>query len=239
MSLDGRVAIVTGAAGGAGRAVVAALAGEGVRLGLVGSRVERLEALAGELGLAPDAWIAGGADLRDAAAARSVVEAVVDRFGRLDIVVHLVGGWTGGTAVTETPDEPYASMLDQHLWTTLNVVRAAVPPMTAAGWGRIVAVSSPVAADPPARQAAYAVGKAAEEAVLATLAREVAGSGVTVNVLRVRAIDATGARDREPSPKNASSTTPEEIAAAILYLCSERAGVVNGARIPLTGAGGG
>jgi NAD(P)-dependent dehydrogenase (short-subunit alcohol dehydrogenase family) len=238
MILAGRVALVTGAAGGAGRAVVGALAGEGVRLGLVGSRVERLETLAGELGLAPGAWSASGADLRDASAARSAIEAVGARFGRLDIVVHLVGGWTGGTAVTETPDEPFASMLDQHLWTTLNVVRAAVPAMTAAGWGRIVAVSSPVAADPPAGLAAYAVGKAAEEALLATLAREVAGSGVTVNLLRVRSIDTTGARDREPSAKNASSTAPGEIAAAILYLCSEEARVVNGARIPLMGAGG-
>jgi NAD(P)-dependent dehydrogenase (short-subunit alcohol dehydrogenase family) len=237
VSLDGRVAIVTGAAGGAGRAVVETLARDGVRFGLVGTRAERLEALAGELALASDTWSAQGADLRDAAAAREAVEGILARFGRVDIVVHLVGGWTGGTSILDTPDLQFTSMLDQHLWTTLNIVRAVVPSMTAAGWGRVLAVSSPVAAEPPARMGAYGVGKAAEETLLATLAREVAGTGVTVNLLRVRSIDVAGERDRTPSAKTASWTTPSEIAAAIRYLCSDEARTVNGARIPLFGVG--
>ena len=234
MGLDGRVAVVTGAAGSAGRAVTRELAANGVRLGLVGSRLERLEALAGELGLEQDRWFGVAADLRDAAAASGAMDAVLARFGRIDVVVHLVGGWTGGTAVVDTPDAEFTSMLDQHLWTTLNVVRAAVPHMLAGGWGRVVAVSSPVASDPPPKLAAYAVGKAAEEALLGTLAREVSGTGVTVNVLQVRTIDATHDRDAAPTPKNASWTTPEEIAAAVRYLCSDEASPVNGARIPLS-----
>jgi len=73
--------------------------------------------------------------------------------------------------------------------------------------------------------------------LMLTLAKELAGSGVTANVLQVRTIDASHERDREPTPQNASWTTPEEIAATISYLCSEEARVINGARIPLYGGG--
>jgi NAD(P)-dependent dehydrogenase (short-subunit alcohol dehydrogenase family) len=90
---------------------------------------------------------------------------------------------------------------------------------------------------PAAKVSAYAVGKAAEEALLLTLAREVAGTGVTVNVLQVRVIDTAHERDSAPSAKNVAWTTPEEIAAAVRFLCSDAARVVNGARIPLYGAG--
>jgi NAD(P)-dependent dehydrogenase (short-subunit alcohol dehydrogenase family) len=101
----------------------------------------------------------------------------------------------------------------------------------------VVVVSSPQASNPPANNGPYAAAKAAQEALIMTLAREVAGSGVTANALQVRTIDVNHERDRERTSKNASWTTPEEIAAAIIYLCSDEARVVNGARIPLYGGG--
>jgi NAD(P)-dependent dehydrogenase (short-subunit alcohol dehydrogenase family) len=195
---------------------------------LLGTRLDRLEGLATELALAPDRWHGAAVDLRDPVATAAAVEAVVARFGRADILVHVVGGWSGGTSVAETPLEAFGSMLDQHLWTTLHVTRALLPHLLAGGWGRIAAVSSPVASNPPAKMAAYAVGKAAQEALLSTLAREVSGTGTTVNMLLVRTIDTAHLRDADPNPKNASS-------AALGYLLSEEGGVVNGARIPLFG----
>ncbi len=166
VDLSERVALVTGAAGPAGRAVVAALAAAGARVALIGSTLERVEAVAHELGLDRDGWLAVGADLRDAAQARDAVGAVLERFGRIDVLAHLVGGWTGGVPASETPDDAFRSMLDQHLWTTVNVARTVVPVMVEAGFGRIVAVSSPVVTETPARTAAYTVGKAAEEAMI-------------------------------------------------------------------------
>jgi NAD(P)-dependent dehydrogenase (short-subunit alcohol dehydrogenase family) len=175
------------------------------------------------------------ADLRDKAAAEAAVAAVEQRFGRIDALVHLVGGYHGGESVTDVRDAEMAAMLSQHLWTTLNMVRAVVPRMAAAGWGRIVAVSSPMATTPGKGVSPYAVGKAAQEALLGTLAREVAGSGTTVNLVLVRTIDVEHQRDTEPSPKNASWTTPEEISAEIVHLLSDEAAVINGAKIPLFG----
>jgi NAD(P)-dependent dehydrogenase (short-subunit alcohol dehydrogenase family) len=134
-------------------------------------------------------------------------------------------------------DRDIRDMLEQHLWTTLHVARAVVPGMVERGFGRIVAVSIPNASSPGTEMAAYAVGKAAQESLLLALSREVAGSGVTVNVLHVRAIDVAHERDRARTSKNASWTTPEEIAATIRFLASDEAGRINGARIPLYGAG--
>ncbi|MBP1706164.1 MAG: 3-oxoacyl-[acyl-carrier protein] reductase [Chloroflexi bacterium] len=235
MDLRERVAVVTGAAGGLGRVLAADLGRGGARLGLVGAHLERLEAVAAELGLPAERTLTLAADLRDPDAAESAVAAVVERFGRLDILAHVVGGWTGGTSVLDTPRDKFAAMLDQHFWTTLNVTRAAVPRMTAGGWGRIVAVSSPLASSPTARMSAYAAGKAAQETLLVTLARELAGSGTTVNVLQVRTIDVKHERDGAPTERNASWTTPEEISAAFAWLLTDEAAVVNGARIPLFG----
>ena len=90
-------------------------------------------------------------------------------------------------------------------------------------------------ASPGPRMAPYVAAKSAQEALLRSLARDVAGSGVTANLIAVRAIDAEHERETAPSPKNAAWTTPEEIVATIRYLCSPDASAINGARIPLDG----
>jgi len=208
-----------------------------MRLALVGSRLRPLKALGAELRLAEDRWTALAADLRKAALAEKAVASVADRFGKVDILVHLVGGYHGREPVVSTRDAEVAAMLSQHVWTTLNMARAVIPRMAAGGWGRIVAVSSPLASAPTKNVAPYAIGKAGQEALLGTLAREVAGTGTTVNLVLVRTIDVDHQRDTEPSPKTASWTTPEEISATIRHLVSDDASVINGAKIPLYGNG--
>ena len=230
-----RVALITGAAGGLGRVLAPDLVASGYDLALFGSNGERLSTLSEELGLAEDRHLDIAVDLKDAQAATGAIDAVYERFGRVDALAHLVGGWTGGTPVADSDDEPFISMIDQHLWTTLNVVRALSPRMVAASTGRIVAVSSPLAVRPVAGMGAYAVGKAALDALFATLAQELSGTGVTANLVRVRTIDAGHVRDAELSDKNANWTTPEEISAAIRYLFSDDARVVNGEALGLHG----
>ncbi len=236
MGLENRVAVITGATGGLGRVVARRLAEEGARLALVSSDSGHLEALGKELSLPEERWLASAADLASSVGAQAAAEAALAKFGRIDILLHLVGGWTGGKTVLQTSTEQVGSMLQQHLWTTFYVAQAFVPHLVANGWGRIMAVSAPTATRPAAKSAPYAAGKAAQEALLLTLARELAGSGVTANLLVVRAIDAQHRRDSEGTAETANWTTPEEIASAIVYLCSDAAGVVNGARIPLYGA---
>jgi NAD(P)-dependent dehydrogenase (short-subunit alcohol dehydrogenase family) len=105
--------------------------------------------------------------------------------------------------------------------------------MVERGWGRVLAVTAPVASEPTAKSAPYAVGKAAEEALLRSLAKETANTGVTVNLVVVKSIDLTG--ERLTDPKKSSWTTPDEIAATFRFLASDDAAAITGARIPLLG----
>jgi NAD(P)-dependent dehydrogenase (short-subunit alcohol dehydrogenase family) len=232
---DDRVVLITGATGALGRVAARAFAADGARLGLAGTNRGRLAAVAAEARLPDDRWVAAIGDLRDGAATRAAVDAVTERFGRVDVVLHLVGGFVPGAPIAELDEDRLRSMLDQHLWTTLHVTRAVVPGMVERGWGRILAVTSFTTATTPARAGIYATTKAAQETMLEVLAKECAGTGVTVNLVAVRAIDAEHARDAEPSPKTAGWTTPEEIVATFRFLASDAAARISGARIPLDG----
>lgn len=230
-----RVVCITGATGGLGRVAAAAFAADGGRLGLVGTDRGRLDTLAAELGLPDDRWAAGVGDLRDGEAAAAAIGAVADRLGPIDILLHLVGGWSGGSGIADVDPAALDDMLGQHVWSTFHVTRAVVPGMVERGFGRILAVTTAFTANPGPRMTAYVGPKAAQEAILRSVAREVAGTGVTVNVLAVKTIDAKHERETDPTSKNAAWTTPEEIVATMRFLCSDAAGPINGARVPLDG----
>jgi len=230
-----RVALVTGATGSLGRVVVGTFAADGWRLGLMGTDSDRLCEVADAAGLADDRWAPAVADLTDRSIAEAAVEEVVARLGRVDALLHLVGGYAGGGPIVDFADNELRSMLDQHVWSTLNVTRAVVPGMIERGWGRVVAVIASSVVTTPPKLAAYSVAKAAEETLLRTLAREVARDGVTVNVIAVRKIATDRERAQGTSPTAAAWTTPEEIATTMRYLCSDEAAAITGQRIALDG----
>ena len=231
-----RVVIITGASGGLGTVVARQFAERGARLALLDRNLERLEGQMADLGLTNDKCLLSTSDLTEADAVRTAATDVVGKFGRADILLNLVGGFTGGKDVVELAQDDLSDMLRQHVWTTFHLAQAFVPHLIANGWGRFLVISSPRAFSPGGGNAAYVIGKAGGEVLTLSLAQELKDTGVTANVILVRSIDVGHMRDREPTPENASSTTPEEIAAAIMYLCSDEARTVNGARIPLYGA---
>ena len=235
MTLIDRAVVITGATGGLGQVASKEFARRGAQLALVGKRLDKLDELSAGLGLPPERVLTHAGNLVDSEAAGQLVRAVRDKFGRLDVLLHLVGGWSGGKPVEKVPDREVEVMLQQHLWTSLHLFRAVLPNMRAQAWGRIVAVSSPTASQPAAERAPYAIGKAAQEALVLTMAQELKGSGVTANLVVVSTIDVAGQRLAKPAASNANWTTPDEITATLLYLCSDEAGTINGARIPLHG----
>lgn len=219
-----RVIVISGAAGATGRQAAKAFAERGASLALLGRQQVKLDALARDLALPPERLLLRSVDLLDEAALRDAAEAVVAQFGHVHVLTHLVGGWTGGATLAESSPADLKFMLDQHVWTTYHLARAFVPAMQAGGWGRFLVVSSPFATMPSAQMGPYAVGKAAQEALVLTLADEFKGTSLTANILQVRSIDVQG---------QGKGASPAEIVAAMLYLSSDEAGKVNGARIPL------
>ncbi len=235
MALENRVAVIAGATGGLGRVVTKELAAQGLRVALLGSEQGRLDALVTDLGLQAGKYSTHLANVEDAAEVQNTAKAVMDAFGQVDVLFNFVGGWSGGKPVVETDPQAVRDMLSQHLWSTFYLAQAFVPHLIANKWGRIALVSSPTATTPQANRSPYAVGRAAQQALLLTLAQELKGTGVTANMVVVNMIDTKHERDSAPSHKNAEWTTPEEITSALLYLLSDEAHVVNGARIVLYG----
>ena len=233
---NGRVVVITGATGGLGQVVARRFGALGHRIVLVGSHPNRLADLMRELNLPAEKVMDFAADLTQPEAADKLRQAVGDKFGRVEILLHFVGGWMGGKALEEVTADEVAAMVSQHVWTTFYLAQAFIPGMRQKGWGRLIVISSPVAGTPPARNLPYTVGKSGQEAMVLTLAEELKYSGVTANIIRVRTIDINHERETAPSAKNVFWTTPEEIASAIEFLCSDDGATVNGARLPLYGS---
>jgi len=223
--MSGRVIAITGATGKLGQVVSAKFADTGARLALLARSEEEVAALASELpgGLERHAGFA--VDLGDGASARAAAAAVRERLGPAAVLLQLVGGYAGGTPFVDGDDEEFRHLLDLNLWSTIHAVRAFLPDVLAADHGRIVTVSTYVAAAPTPKHAAYAATKAAVEALTISVARDLAGTTATSNVVVLRAIG-----DEKPTEQR-----PEEIAAVMAWLCSAEAGTINGQRIPLIG----
>ncbi len=236
MSIQDHVVVITGATGVLGRVVARQFADQGANLALFSRSSENLEAVLEELELPTERTIISAVDIGDEQSLQSALAKVVDRFGRLDILIHLVGGWTGGSTIIDTDTNTVTEMLDQHLWTTYHLSRLAVPHLLANNWGRFIVISTPFTSRPAAKLGAYSIAKAAQETLMITLSEELKGSGVTANILRVKTIDIAREKVTAPSSENAFWSTPEEISSAVLFLCTDQAAAINGARIPLYGS---
>jgi NAD(P)-dependent dehydrogenase (short-subunit alcohol dehydrogenase family) len=222
--LDGRVFVITGATGATGKTAGTVFAEKGASLVLVGTDQGKLDALAPELNLPAARLLAVTADLRNGPAVQRVAEAVSAKFGRVDALIHLVGGFIGGKQISESTAEDLESMLNQHAWTTFNLLQAFCPRLAANKWGRILVVSASSVAHPNGKSGPYVAAKAAQEALILTAAAELKDSGVTANILQVKAIDVKG---------DGKGSSPADIVACMLNLCSDESAKVNGERIPV------
>ena len=235
-ALRDRVVLISGAAGALGSAVTREFARTQARLALTGRSRKKLEQLVTETGLPTERAFAVAADVTQADGVKNLVEAVVDHFGRIDVLLNTVGGWSGGKPVGETAVEEWDRMLALNLRSAFLLSRAVLPLMLEAGWGRIVHVSSKTAVAPRAKQAAYAVSKMGLITLIEVIAAEVRGSGVTANVILPSIIDTPANRASMPKADPRKWVPRERIAATMRFLCSDAAASINGARIPIYGA---
>jgi len=219
-----RVIVITGATGVLGNLTAKTFAAQGHSLALLDNDQNKLNVLTRDLNLPSERLFTSVVDLRNRQAVQDSAEAVSAKFGGVHALIHLVGGWVGGKTLAETGVEDVESMLGQHVWTTFHLFQAFSPLLAANNWGRVITISPSTVSNPPAKRGAYLATKAAQENLVLTLAAELKESGVTANIIQVRAIDVE---------KKGTGTTPAEIVAAMQYLFSDEAGKITGARIPL------
>ena len=224
-ALKDRVVVITGATGKLGQVVARRFADGGARLALLARDEERCVGLAASLPGGLQRHQGVRVELFDAESALGAADTVRARLGPASVLLHLVGGYFGGTPFVDTTDDDWRGQVELNLMSTIHAVRAFLPDISAAEQGRVVAISTPVAGAPTPGHAAYAATKAAVEALIMSIGRDLAGTTATANVLLVRAIG-----DEKPN-----QTRPDELAAAMEWLISPAAGAVNGQRIPVLG----
>lgn len=224
-----RIVVLTGATGKLGPSVAAAFAAGGDRLALLARDGDEVAAMAASLPGEAGSHAGFAVDLQSAEGARRAAAAVRERLGPASVLLHLVGGYAGGTSLEDADERLWRDLFELNFWATFHTLRAFLPDIRTAGEaGRIVTVSTPLAGAPVANIGPYAASKGAVETITLTVARELAGTGATANVILVRTIG-----DAKPT-----HTRPEEIAAAMRWLASAEAGATSGQRIPLVGRAG-
>lgn len=223
--MNDRVVAVTGARGALGRAVVTAAVQAGLRVAAI-DRATGGKARDGVLDL-------DGVDLTDAEGARAAIAAVVERFGRLDALLNVAGGFVWQTVGDAEP--AWDRMFALNLTTALNAGRAALPHLEASEAGRIVNVGSAAALNPGAGMGAYGASKAAVHALTRSLAEEIKAGSVTVNAVLPSILDTPANRAEMPDADPAAWVAPADLAAVILFLASPASRAMTGALVPVTG----
>ncbi|MBL8176500.1 MAG: SDR family NAD(P)-dependent oxidoreductase [Bryobacterales bacterium] len=228
MRLANKVAMVTGAKGGLGSFVTEALLSAGATVVGVSRSIKASD-------FAHAAFHAHAAELGSLDAARQAVSSIVAAQGRLDAVVHLVGGFEMGGYVEDTSGEAFAKMMELNLYSALRLFQAALPGMRAQGSGRLVAIGSRAALEPGANTSAYNVSKAALVSLVRTIAEETKTAGISANVVLPGTMDTAANRAAMPGADFARWVQPGQVAALIVHLLSDEAAQVTGAAIPIYG----
>ncbi len=233
-SLEGRVIAVAGVGGGLGPVVAARLAAAGATVAGTDRDQAVLDSLGAELGLPPQRWDGRSVDLLDEDAAREWCAALTERFGRVDGLVHLVGGWRGGQPLHEAPLADWNLLHELLIRTVQHTTRAFHDQLAASEHGRFVLVSAKQAQAPSNDNAAYAAAKAAAEAWTLAFADGFEPGGATANIIVVEAILTPRMREENPGERYPTFTPAEHLADAVAFLCSDAAAEMNGQRLPLT-----
>jgi len=236
MNLSGKVAIVTGGAGGLGGAVVAELLAAGAAVAVPYHREGELEALHERLGLAQDAPLYGELlDLTDEAAVTAYYAQVATALGGIDILVNSAGGFGGGKPVHEAGWAIWQQQLELNLKPTVLSCAAATPHLIARGGGAIVNLGSRTATQSGARLAAYAASKRAVLQLTEALAAELRDNEITVNSVLPSTIDTPANRRDNPKADFSRWVSPEAIARVVLFLVGPDARIISGAHLPVYG----
>jgi NAD(P)-dependent dehydrogenase (short-subunit alcohol dehydrogenase family) len=228
MDLDNKVVLITGAKGGLGTFVTNAFLEAGARVVGVARSIEQADFPHQRFSAIP-------ADLSSGENARKLVEAAAAQWGRIDGLMHVIGGFAGGQSIANTDDATLERMLDLNLRSAFYVIRAVLPGMRAQGSGRIVAIGSKAAVEPSPMAGVYAASKAALVSLVLTAARENRDQHIAANVLLPATMDTPANRAAMPGADFSTWVDPLQVARLAVHLMSDAASQISGAAIPVDG----
>jgi len=231
MDFKNRTVMLTGAAGHLGKAVASAFAARGAQLVLVDRQQDALQAAFGSLSnsaLVP-------ADLLERQQTQAALAAAVERFGRLDVLCHLAGGFRMGEAVHETSDSTWNFLFDINARTLVNIAHAVVPHMVERGGGKIVNVGAYAAQKGVAQMGAYCASKSSVIRLTEAMSAELKEKNINVNCVLPTIIDTPENRAGMPDADPGRWVAPPALAEVIVFLSSDAARAIHGAAVPVTG----
>ena len=235
MNATSRVVVITGAFGVLGQAVARAFAAQGAQLALLDVAPQSPSAVRAELGSSP--LVFGGVDLTDLEATRRAMAVTAMRYGGIDVLVNVAGGFRWERLEDGDPDT-WDQLYAMNLRTAVVCCKVALPAMLERGAGRIVNVGAgAAAARAGAGMGAYTASKAGVQRLTESLSEEVKDRGVTVNAILPGTIDTPRNRADMPKADFSRWVSPEAIADVIVFLASDAARAVTGASIPVFGRG--
>lgn len=225
-----KVALVTGANGGLGRHVTQALLDAGYLVAGLAPRIATSD-------FDHPHFTALPTTLNSLDEAKKAAATVIAHFGKIDLLAHTVGGFAGGQSVADTDDATFQRMFDMNLNSAFHILRAVIPHMRTARFGRIVAIASRAAESPGAMVGAYSASKAALVSLIHTVAVENKDAGITANTILPGTIDTAANRAAMAGADTSTWIRPESIASLIIWLAGDGAQDVTGAAIPVYGKG--
>jgi NAD(P)-dependent dehydrogenase (short-subunit alcohol dehydrogenase family) len=225
-----KTALVTGANGGLGVHVTKAFLDAGFQVAGLSPNIQQSS-------FVHPNFTAIAESLDSLASSKKAVDSVISRFGAIDVLAHLVGGFAGGQTVAETDDATFQRMFDLNLNSTFHIVRAVLLHMRKAKSGRIIAIGSRAAESPGPGVGAYSASKAAVVSLIRTVALENKDAGITANVILPGTMDTPANRKAMPGADTSQWVQPASVASLILWLSGEGGKDVTGAAIPVYGAG--
>ena len=225
--MKGKVVLVTGADGGLGTYVTQAFLDAGATVVGTSRKIRPSDFESAN-------FTALAAEISTSAGAKSLVDQVVEHFGKLDVVAHTVGGFGGGQSIADTDDATFQRMFDLNLNCVFYILRAAVPLLRKTS-GRVIAIGSRAALEPGAGVGAYSASKAAMLSLIRTVAVENKDAGLTANVILPGTMDTPANRKAIPNADISKWVQPASVAKLVVWLAGEAGKDVNGAVIPVYG----
>lgn len=227
--MQGSVVLVTGANGGLGTYVTQAFLDGGATVIGTSRKIQQSDFSSPNFTALP-------AEISSREGAQFLVERIVARFGRLDVLAHTVGGFAGGQSIADTDNATFQRMLDMNLNSVFHILRATIPALRQTGNGRIIAIGSRQALEPAAGVGAYSASKAAMVSLIKTVALENKDAGLTANVILPGTMDTPANRKSIPNADFSKWVRPSTVANLITWLAGDAGKDINGAVIPVYGS---